>query len=38
MKIHPMLSPNKLRHDPTNPLPGQIAPEPDPIMINDEEE
>ena len=38
MKIHPVFSPNKLRRDPTNPLPGQIAPEPDPIVINDEEE
>ena len=38
MKIYPVFSPNKLRRDPANPLPSQIAPEPDPIVIDDEEE
>jgi hypothetical protein len=25
MKIHPVMSPNKLRKDPNNPLPGQVS-------------
>lgn len=38
MQIHPIFSPDKLRKAAMNPLPGQQAPEPEPLNINGEDE
>ena len=38
MKIHPVISPDKLRLAACDPLPGQAPPEPDPTQIDGEDE
>ena len=38
MKIHPVISPDKLRLAANDPLPGQAPPEPDPMRIDGEDE
>ena len=38
MKIHNVFSPDKLRKDPGDPLPGQVNEPPGPVVVQDEEE